>query len=57
MGIIHIGSPMPDALALLALAGNANGQDRAPALLNTLEVQQLVKRAEPGDNARLAAHK
>ncbi|RPH49505.1 MAG: hypothetical protein EHM84_06385 [Lysobacterales bacterium] len=24
--------------------------------MNTLEVQQLVKRAEPGDNSRLAAH-
>jgi hypothetical protein len=44
------------ALALLAFAGAAAAQDKSPALLNTLEVQQLVKRAEPGDNARLAAH-
>lgn len=44
------------ALAFLVLAGNAGAQDKSPALLNTLEVQQLVKRAEPGDNARLAAH-
>jgi len=42
--------------AFLAFAGNAAAQDKSPALLNTLEVQQLVKRAEPGDNARLAAH-
>jgi len=44
------------ALALLVFAGNAAAQDKSPALLNTLEVQQLVKRAEPGDNTRLAAH-
>lgn len=44
------------ALAFLFFAGNALAQDKSPALLNTLEVQQLVKRAEPGDNARLAGH-
>jgi hypothetical protein len=44
------------ALAFLVFAGNAIAQDKSPALLNTLEVQQLVKRAEPGDNARLAAN-
>jgi hypothetical protein len=44
------------ALALLAFAGSATAQDKSPALLNTLEVEQLVKRAEPGDNARLVAH-
>src|SRR6187402_2191604 len=44
------------ALAFLFFAGNAGAQDKSPALLNTIEVQQLVKRAEPGDNARLAAH-
>ena len=44
------------ALAFLVFAGSAAAQDKSPALLNTLEVQQLVKRAEPGDNARLAAH-
>jgi len=44
------------ALALLALAEIAPAQNQSPALLNTLEVQQLVKRGEPGDNARLGAH-
>jgi hypothetical protein len=44
------------ALAFLALTGSTAAQDRSPTLLNTLEVQQLVKRAEPADNARLAAH-
>ena len=43
-------------LAFLVFAGNAVAQDRSSAVLNTLEVQQLVKRAEPGDSARLAAH-
>jgi len=44
------------ACAFLVFAGNAAAQDKSPALLNALEVQQLVKRAEPADNARLAAH-
>jgi hypothetical protein len=37
-------------------AGSTAAQDKSPALLNSLEVQQLVKRAEPADSARLAAH-
>src|SRR5687768_5073990 len=44
------------ALAFLVFSGNAVAQDKSSALLNTLEVQQLVKRAEPADNATLAAH-
>ena len=44
------------ALAFLVFAGSATAQDKSPAVLNSLDVQQLVKRAEPGDNARLAAH-
>jgi len=44
------------ALALAAFAGTAIAQDRSPALLSSLEVQQLVQRGEPDDNARLAAH-
>ena len=56
MRTIRIGSALLAALALLAFVGSATAQDKSPALLNALEVQQLVKRAEPGDNARLAAH-
>jgi len=56
MRTIHIGSVSVAALALLTFAGSATAQDKSPALLNTLEVQQLVKRAEPGDSTRLAAH-
>ena len=44
------------AAALLALAGIAGAQDKPSALLNTLEVRQLVARAGPADNARLSAH-
>ena len=56
MRTLQIRSLSIPALAVLVFAGNAAAQDRSPAVLNTLEVQQLVKRAEPGDNARLAAH-
>ena len=56
MRTIQIRSLSLAAFAFLAFAGNAAAQDKSPALLNTVEVQQLVKRAEPGDNARLAAH-
>jgi hypothetical protein len=41
---------------MLSLAGITAAQDRPAGLLNTLEVRQLVARAEPADNARLAAH-
>jgi hypothetical protein len=43
------------ALAFL-VAMPVAAQGRANALLNTLEVRQLVERGEPADNARLAAH-
>ena len=43
-------------VALLALAGIATAQDKPSSLLNTLEVLQLVARAEPADSARLSAH-
>jgi len=56
MRTIQIRSLSVVALAFLVLTGSATAQDTSPALLNTLDVQQLVKRAEPGDNARLAAH-
>jgi len=44
------------AAALLAFAGTVAAQDKPNSLLNTLEVRQLVARAEPADNARLSAH-
>jgi hypothetical protein len=44
------------AIAILAFAGGLAAQEKPSGLLNSVEVQQLVKRAGPGDNARLAAH-
>ena len=44
------------ALAVLVVTGSAAAQDTPPTVLNSFEVQQLVKRAEPADSARLAAH-
>ena len=42
--------------ACLTLTGTATAETQSNAILNRLEVQQLVARAEPADNARLAAH-
>jgi hypothetical protein len=44
------------ALAILLFTGSDAAQDKSPALLNTLEVQQLIERPAPAHNARLAAH-
>jgi hypothetical protein len=45
------------ALALVTFAGGpAWAQNRPSAILNELEVRQLVARAEPGDHVRLSAH-
>ena len=52
---IHVRS-LVLAVAAIALAGIATAQDRPTGLLNNLEVRELVGRAEPGDNARLAVH-
>jgi hypothetical protein len=56
MRMIHIASLSLALLAVLSLAGSATAQDMSPALLNAFDVQQLVKRADPGDHARLSAH-
>lgn len=44
------------AAAVFALAGIAASQEKSSGLLNSLEVRQLVARAEPGDNAQLGVH-
>jgi hypothetical protein len=44
------------AIVVLTFALTTTAQERPSGLLNSVEVQQLVKRAEPGDNALLAAH-
>jgi hypothetical protein len=52
MRAIYFRSLSAAVLAFLALAGTISAQ----TLLNTVEVQQLVARGEPGDHAKLGAH-
>jgi hypothetical protein len=56
MRTVHFRSLSIAAVAVLTFTGSAAAQEKPSGLLNSLEVQQFVKRAEPGDNARLAAH-
>lgn len=56
MNTISIRSLSLAALVWLAFAGSAATQDKSPALLNALEVRQLVTHGEPADHARLTAH-
>jgi len=44
------------AVVVLVLAGSAAAQSKPSALLTKIQVQQLVARGEPADQARLAAH-
>ena len=56
MRTVHPRSFAITAVALVTLAGSVVAQDRPSAVLNSLEVRQLVARAEPADHVRLAAH-
>jgi hypothetical protein len=56
MRILHIGSLSLAAVAFVTFPAVATAQEKRFPVLNSLEVQQLVERAEPGDSARLAAH-
>jgi hypothetical protein len=56
MRAIHIGFLTLAAGALLAFAGSVPAQDKPSALLNAVELRELVTRAEPADHARLSAH-
>jgi len=56
MRTVHFRSLSIAAIAILTFTASVVAQEKPTPLLNTVEVQQLVKRAEPGDNARLAAH-
>jgi hypothetical protein len=56
MGTISIRAAVVSC-ALSLLAGSAAlAHDQPTAVLNTLELRQLVERAEPADHARLTAH-
>ena len=56
MRTVHLRPLAIAAAALLILAGTVAAQDKPTAVLNNLEVRQLVARAEPADHVRLAAH-
>jgi hypothetical protein len=52
----HIRTIAAGLLLLLTLPGGAAAQKTESAVLNSLELQQLIKRGEPADHARLGAH-
>ena len=56
MGTTHFRSVVIAAVALLTMAGSVSAQGTPGGLLNSLEVRQLVARAEPADNAGLGVH-
>lgn len=56
MRTIHLRALSVGALAFLTFAGGVSAQTTSSAVLNSLEVQELIKRAEPADHARLEVH-
>jgi len=56
MRTVHSRSLSVVAIAALTLTASVAAQERPLALLNNLEVRELVARAEPGDQAQLSAH-
>jgi hypothetical protein len=56
MKAIRLGAWSVGTLALFTFVGGAAAQTTSSAVLNSLEVQELITRAEPGDHARLEVH-
>src|SRR5262245_30570711 len=56
MRTVHFRPLTLAAVILFAIAGAVEAQEKPMGLLNSIEVRQLVQRAEPADNARLAVH-
>ena len=56
MRTVHFRSLSLAAAVVLTLASSVAAQEKTSGLLNSLEVRQLVARAEPGDQAQLSAH-
>ena len=56
MRTVYVRSFALAAVTVFAMAGTATAQQKPNGLLSHLEVQQLVARAEPADNARLGVH-
>ncbi|MEQ1574906.1 MAG: hypothetical protein ABL993_11740 [Vicinamibacterales bacterium] len=56
MRAIRLGALSIGVLAFSTFVGTAAAQTTSSAVLNSLEVQELIKRAEPADHARLEVH-
>jgi hypothetical protein len=56
MRTISIRALTMGAFVILTFAGSAAAQTGSSPILNALEVRNLVASADPGDNAKLAAH-
>jgi len=56
MRVIRPGVLSTGALAFFTFVASAGAQTTSSAVLNSLEVQELIKRAEPSDHARLEVH-
>ena len=53
---MHLRALSVGALVFLTFAGGVSAQTTSSAVLNSLEVQELIKRAQPADHARLEVH-
>lgn len=56
MRTVHLRPLAIAAAAVLSVGASVAAQDEPAAVLNSVEVRQLVARAEPADHVRLAAH-
>jgi len=56
MRTIRLGALWVGALAFVTFVGGAAAQTTSSAVLNSLELQELIKRAQPADHARLEVH-
>ena len=56
MRSVHLRPLAIATAALVSLAGSVAAQNKPTAVLNNLEVRQLVGRAEPADHVRLTTH-
>jgi hypothetical protein len=53
---MHLRVLSAGTLAFFTLAAGVSAQTTSSAVLNSLEVQELIKRADPADHARLEVH-
>jgi hypothetical protein len=56
MRALRLGAWSVSALVFVACVEGAAAQTTSSAVLNSLEVQELIKRADPADHARLEVH-